>query len=234
MTDFEQSAQALIAQGRYNEAASAYSQIDMNRLSDPSERMGQLLLICELYLDGDDFVRAEHFCTAAEAVGVEEKSLKLRLWLAQARLLDFRLKYAEACSKFLTVSEDVDVGIDDRKQVFEKALPCFLLCPLSIARTRLVKRISSSCLVALLGQEVSALIGMISNSKMVYNAEGYVTLLPFSPHHLALHGNGLSAFKNAIIDYNFYAVSLQRSEISLVEVCEFLGFAEVDDFLFKE
>jgi COP9 signalosome complex subunit 4 len=87
--------------------------------------------IAELYLHEADSVQAEISLSRAAVVEKDTKDLYLQVKYkaAQARVVDFKLKFVEAASKYYELSLNTQISESEKMEALNNALNCTILAP---------------------------------------------------------------------------------------------------------
>lgn len=114
------------AEGDWSEAAKCLAAINMEtgtRCRTPLQKGEKYVRIAELYLEDEDAVAADTFCTRAAMVmhEVQDVPLQLRFRVCHARILDSKRKFLDAASKYCDLSQDVLGGRSFQKQMLRLA-----------------------------------------------------------------------------------------------------------------
>jgi COP9 signalosome complex subunit 4 len=131
------------AEGEYTKAAQCLAQINLEsgtRIRTAQEKSSFYVRIAELYLEDEDPVTAENFCSRAGMVihDVEDVSLCLRYKVCYARILDSKRKFQDAAQKYTELAQTTDAGVahDDLMALLSCAVVCAILAPAGPQRAR--------------------------------------------------------------------------------------------------
>merc|ERR1712187_564368 len=132
------------AEGNWSEAAKLLAAINLEtgtRCRTPLQKANKYVKIAEFYLEDDDPVAADTFCTRAAMVmhEVEDVPLTLRYKVCHARILDSKRKFLEAASKYVDLSQQTFGGqIDesDLLRLLQSGVTCAILAPAGPQRSR--------------------------------------------------------------------------------------------------
>ena len=219
-------AEAFTEQENYTEAAKTLQGIQLEssqrRLSDDA-KVSTWIRICRLYLEEDDISKAEAYLNRAKSLlyKVQDKELKLKFQLSQARVSDSHCKFQEASQMYYLVSCSNILDEDDRLQSLSKAIVCGVLAPAgpqrSINLAKLFKNEKSAQL------EEFGILEKVFLDRLVSPPEVVKFANKLAPHQLALTADGSTVLSKAIIEHNLLAVSRLYNNIHIDELGTLIG-----------
>lgn len=134
------------AEQDWSESAKLLAAINLEtgtRCRTPMQKAEKYVKIAELYLEDDDPVSADTFCTRAAMVmhEVQDVPLQLRYKVCHARVLDSKRKFLDAASKYVDLSQQTFGGQiveSDLLHLLKCGVTCAILAPAGPQRSRVL------------------------------------------------------------------------------------------------
>ncbi|KAG2229541.1 hypothetical protein BDF21DRAFT_398231 [Thamnidium elegans] len=179
--------------------------------------------IVKLLLEEDEAAQAESYLNRASLLMTAETDtlLSLTFKLSQARILDAKRKFLEACSKYHELSYVSQVEEDERILCLTAAVQCAVLAGAGPQRSR--------SLATLYKDERTHHLSSFSILEKTYlervirpdEVSEFVASL--RPHHLARLADNTTVFDRAIIEHNLLSASKIYNNIALDELAVLLN-----------
>jgi len=219
------------AEGDWNEAAKTLASISLEtgtRCRTSQQKAEKYVKISELYLEDDDPVSADTFCTRAAMVmhEVNDTPLQLRFRVCHARICDSKRKFLEAASKYTDLSQQASggqVAESDLLQLLKCAVTCAILAPAGPQRSRILamlckdERIRSVEHYELLQK---CFLERLTRGREVKQFEE--TLMP---HQKATLGDGQTVLERAMLQHNVLAASRVYKNMRLPDLASLIEVA---------
>ncbi|KAI8978599.1 PCI domain-containing protein [Pilobolus umbonatus] len=179
--------------------------------------------IVRLLLDEDEAVNAEAYLNRAALLipNSTDVLLNLTFKLSQARILDAKRKFLEACSKYHELSYVNDIDENERMMCLMAAVQCAVLAGAGPRRSRtlatLYKDERTHHLSSFSVLEKTYLERVIRPNEV---SEFASTL---KPHHLARLADNTTVFDRAIIEHNLLSASKIYNNIAFGELAVLLN-----------
>ncbi|GAA5807287.1 hypothetical protein MFLAVUS_000644 [Mucor flavus] len=179
--------------------------------------------IVKLLLEEDEAAQAESYLNRASLLMTAETDtlLSLTFKLSQARILDAKRKFLEACSKYHELSYVSQVEEDERILCLTAAVQCAVLAGAGPQRSR--------SLATLYKDERTHHLSSFSILEKTYlervirPSEVSEFVASLRPHHLARLADNTTVFDRAIIEHNLLSASKIYNNIALDELAVLLN-----------
>lgn len=201
------------AEGDWAEAAKCLAAINLEtgtRCRTPLQKAEKYVKIAELYLEDDDPVSADTFCTRAAMVmhEVSEIPLQLRHKVCHARILDSKRKFLDAASKYCDLSQQTFGGQiceGDLMHLLKCAVTCAILAPAGPQRSRIL---ASLCKDDRIRQvEHYEILQKMFLERLIRGSEVQKFEQSLTPHQKALMPDGQTVLERAVLQHNVLAAS---------------------------
>lgn len=201
------------AEGDWSEAARCLAQINLEtgtRCRTPQQKAEKYVKISELYLEDEDPVSADMYCTRAAMVihEVQEVPLQLRYKVCHARILDSKRKFLEAAGKYLELSQQTFGGqIDeaDLLHLLNQAVTCAVLAPAGPQRSRIL---ASLCKDDRIRQvDNYEILQKMFLERLIHSSEVQKFEGSLAPHQKAMVDNSQTVLERAVLQHNVLAAS---------------------------
>merc|ERR1719453_1024460 len=192
------------ADGEWQEAAKCLAAINLEtgtRCRTPLQKAEKYVKIAELYLEDDDPVAADTYCTRAAMVihEVNDVPLNLRYKVCHARILDSKRKFLEAASKYCDLSQQTFGGKVDEGDLMQ--ILAFL------CKDERIRKVEHYEILQKMFME-----RLIKGTEVQKFEE---TLLP---HQKALMADGQTVLERAVLQHNVLAASRVYKNMKLPEL----------------
>ncbi|KAJ3204291.1 hypothetical protein HDU67_009651, partial [Dinochytrium kinnereticum] len=203
--------------------------------------------IVQLFLEDEDSVSAEAYVNRASIlfVGKEKETpgsattsvtdqpsqmrvLQLQFKGSQARLLDFKRQFLQACSKYHELSYVQEMSEEEKIGCLAQAVTCCVLAPAGPQRSRLLatlyrdERVRDNFAAVRSGNLFAVLEKMYLDRLLVKSeVESFASTL--KPHHLAKDSSGSTVLDRAVIEHNILATSRLYDHIRFDQLGALLG-----------
>ena len=174
--------------------------------------------IAELFLQEADSVQAEVSLSRAAALEKDTKDLLLQVKYkaSQARVWDFKRKFAEAASKYYELSLNNLLSESEKMQALNNALNCTILAPAGKQRSRLLATLfkDERCQKLPASHILEKMyLDRIIRSNQVKQFESILL-----PHQKATTTDGSTLIDRAVIEHNLLAASKLYNNIKFNEL----------------
>jgi len=201
------------AEGDWSEAARCLAQINLEtgtRCRTPQQKAEKYVKIAELYLEDDDPVSADAYCTRAAMVihEVQDVPLQLRYRVCHARILDSKRKFLEAASKYCDLSQQTFGGqIDeaDLVHLLSMAVTCAILAPAGPQRSRILALLCKDERIRQI--EHFEILNKMFHERLIRSSEVQKFESSLAPHQKATIGDGQTVLERAVLQHNVLAAS---------------------------
>jgi len=205
--------EVLQAEGDWPEAAKCLAAINLEtgtRCRTPLQKAEKYVKIAELYLEDDDPVSADTFCTRAAMVMHEVNSipLQLRFKVCHARIMDSKRKFLEAASKYCDLSQQTfggQINEADLLQLLKCAVTCAILAPAGPQRSRILALLCKDERIRQV--EHYEIVHKMFMERLIRGSEMQKYSEQFLPHQKAAMPDGLTVLERAILQHNVLAAS---------------------------
>lgn len=199
--------------GDWTEAAKCLAAINLEtgtRCRTPLQKAEKYVKIAELYLEDDDPVSADTFCTRAAMVihEVNDNPLNLRFRVCHARILDSKRKFLEAASKYTDLSQQTQGGQimeSDLVQLLRCAVTCAILAPAGPQRSRILASLCKDDRIRTV--EHYEILQKMFMERLIRGSEVQKFEESLMPHQKALMPDGQTVLERAVLQHNVLAAS---------------------------
>eukprot|EP00929_Paragymnodinium_shiwhaense_P014060 TRINITY_DN121939_c0_g1_i1.p1 TRINITY_DN121939_c0_g1~~TRINITY_DN121939_c0_g1_i1.p1 ORF type:complete len:398 (+),score=130.36 TRINITY_DN121939_c0_g1_i1:109-1302(+) len=201
------------ADGDWQEAAKCLAAINLEtgtRCRTPLQKAEKYVKIAELYLEDDDSVAADTFCTRAAMVmhEVNDMPLTLRYRVCHARILDSKRKFLDAASKYTDLSQETSGGQiaeDDLVQLLRCAVTCAILAPAGPQRSRILAALFKDERIRSI--EHYEILQKMFLERLIKGTEVNKFEETLLPHQKATVADGQTVLERAVLQHNVLAAS---------------------------
>eukprot|EP00933_Yihiella_yeosuensis_P041072 TRINITY_DN35509_c0_g1_i1.p1 TRINITY_DN35509_c0_g1~~TRINITY_DN35509_c0_g1_i1.p1 ORF type:complete len:404 (-),score=95.94 TRINITY_DN35509_c0_g1_i1:215-1426(-) len=212
------------AEGAWAEAAKCLSQINMEtgtRCRTSLQKAEKYVKIAELYLEDEDPVAADTYCSRAAMVmhEVEDMPLQLRYKVCHARVLDSKRKFLDAASKYCDLSQQTFGGQiceDDLVQLLRCAVTCAILAPAGPQRSRILALLSKDDRIR--SVEHYEILHKMFMERLIRSSEVQKFEESLLPHQKATMADGQTVLDRAVLQHNVLAASRVYKNMRLPEL----------------
>lgn len=216
------------AEGDWSEAAKCLAAINLEtgtRCRTPLQKAEKYVKIAELYLEDDDPVSADTFCTRAAMVmhEVNDIPLQLRFKVCHARVLDSKRKFLEAASKYCDLSQQTfggQINEGDLLQLLKCSVTCAILAPAGPQRSRILTLLCKDERIR--SVEHYDIVHKMFMERLIRASEVHKFEEYFSQHHKAVTTDGQTVLDRAILQHNVLAASRVYKNMRLPELGKLL------------
>ncbi|KAI8364208.1 PCI domain-containing protein [Blakeslea trispora] len=195
----------------------------INRAISDEYKLQVYVRIVKLLLEEDEAVQAETYLNRAALLipSSNDPLLNLTFKLSQARILDAKRRFLEACSKYHELSYITQIEEDERILCLTAAVQCAVLAGAGPQRSRslatLYKDERTHSLPSFSILEKTYMERVIRHTEV---SEFAATL---RSHHLAKLADNTTVFDRAIIEHNLLSVSKIYNNIGITELAVLLN-----------
>lgn len=201
------------AEGDWTEAAKCLAAINLEagtRCRTPLQKAEKYVKIAELYLEDDDPVSADTFCTRAAMVmhEVNDDPLQLRFRVCHARIFDSKRKFLEAASKYTDLSQQTSGGQimeGDLMQLLKCAVTCAILAPAGPQRSRILASLCKDERIRTV--EHYEILHKMFMDRLIKGLEVQKFEESLLPHQKAMMADGQTVLERAVLQHNVLAAS---------------------------
>lgn len=201
------------AEGDWAEAAKCLAAINLEsgtRCRTPLQKAEKYVKIAELYLEDDDPVAADTFCSRAAMVmhEVNDTPLLLRYRVCHARVLDSKRKFLEAASKYCDLSQQTFGGQiceADLLQLLKCAVTCAILAPAGPQRSRILASLCKDERIRAV--EHFEILQKMFMERLIRGSEVHKFEDGLLPHQKATGPDGSTVLERAVLQHNVLAAS---------------------------
>merc|ERR1719343_1659967 len=201
------------AEGDWSEAAKCLAAINLEtgtRCRTPMQKAEKYVKIAELYLEDDDSVSADTFCTRAAMVmhEVNDTPLTLRFRVCHARILDSKRKFQDAASKYTDLSQQTSGGQimeADLMQLLRCAVTCAILAPAGPQRSRIIAALCKDERIRTV--EHYEILQKMFMERLIRGTEVQKFEESLLPHQKATMADGQTVLERAVLQHNVLAAS---------------------------
>merc|ERR1719277_1083311 len=201
------------AEGDWSEAAKCLAAINLEtgtRCRTPLQKAEKYVKIAELYLEDEDAVAADTFCTRAAMVmhEVSDVPLTLRYRVCHARILDAKRKFLDAASKYCDLSQQTFGGQiceADLLQLLKCAVTCAILAPAGPQRSRILALLCKDERIR--SVEHYEILQKMFLERLIRGSEVQAFEKSLLPHQKATMADGQTVLERAVLQHNVLAAS---------------------------
>lgn len=201
------------AEGDWSEAAKCLAAINLEtgtRCRTPLQKAEKYVKISELYLEDEDPVAADTFCTRAAMVmhEVNDVPLQLRFKVCYARIMDSKRKFLEAASKYCDLSQQTFGGQimeADLLQLLKCSVTCAILAPAGPQRSRILALLSKDERIR--SVEHFEILQKMFMERLIRGSEVQKFSESLQPHQKAIMADGQTVLDRAVLQHNVLAAS---------------------------
>ncbi|ORX55109.1 signalosome subunit 4 [Hesseltinella vesiculosa] len=179
--------------------------------------------IVRLLLEEDDAVPAETYLNRAGLLIPNSQDLLLQMTfkLSQARVLDAKRRFLEACSKYHELSYVSQLDEDERLQCLSAAVQCAVLAGAGPQRSRTLATLYKDERTHQLSS--FAILEKTYLERVIRPEERSEFATTLKPHHLAQLADRTTVFDRAMIEHNLLAASKLYNNITFQELAALLN-----------
>lgn len=201
------------AEGDWSEAAKCLAAINLEtgtRCRTPMQKAEKYVKIAELYLEDDDPVAADTFCTRAAMVmhEVADVPLQLRYKVCHARIMDSKRKFLDAASKYCDLSQQTFGGQiceEDLMHLLKSAVTCAILAPAGPQRSRILALLCKDERIR--SVEHFEILHKMFMERLIRGTEVHKFSESLLPHQKATLPDGQTVLARAVLQHNVLAAS---------------------------
>ena len=219
-------AETFTKQENYTEAAMTLQGIQLESTLRPiadDTKVSTWIRICRLYLEEDDTSKAEAYLNRAKSLlyKVQDRELRLKFQLSQARISDSHCKFQEASQMYYLVSSSSLLDEDDRLQSLSKAIVSGVLAPAGPQRSKNLAKLFKDEKSAQLDE--FGILEKVFLDRLISPPEVTKFANKLAPHQLARTADGSTVLTKAIIEHNLLAASRLYSNVRVDELSTLIG-----------
>lgn len=212
------------AESNWSEAAKLLAAINLEtgtRCRTPLQKADKYVKIAELYLEDEDPVAADTFCTRAAMVmhEVNDVPLQLRYKVCHARILDSKRKFLDAASKYVDLSQQTFGGqIDecDLLHLLQNGVTCAILAPAGPQRSRILASLCKDERIR--SVEHYEILQKMFMERLIRGTEVKMFEQSLQQHQKATLADGQSVLDRAVLQHNVLAASRVYKNMRLPEL----------------
>lgn len=216
--------QVFQAECDWAEAAKCLAAINLEtgtRCRTPLQKAEKYVQIAEYYLEDDDTVAADTFCSRAAMVmhEVNDTPLNLRYRVCHARVLDSKRKFLEAASKYCDISQQTFGGQiceEDLLQLLKCAVTCAILAPAGPQRSRILALLCKDDRIR--SVEHFEILQKMFMERLIRGSEIQKFEESLLPHQKASGPDGVTVLERAVLQHNVLAASRVYKNMRLPEL----------------
>merc|ERR1719343_1827705 len=201
------------AEGDWSEAAKCLAAINLEtgtRCRTPLQKAEKYVKIAELYLEDEDAVAADTFCTRAAMLmhEVQDVPLQLRFRVCHARILDAKRKFLDAASKYCDLSQQTFGGQiceADLLQLLKCAVTCAILAPAGPQRSRILALLCKDERIR--NVEHYEILHRMFMERLIRGTEVHKFEESLLPRQKASLADGATVLERAVLQHNVLAAS---------------------------
>jgi len=201
------------AEGDWSEAAKLLAAINLEtgtRCRTPLQKAEKYVKIAELYLEDEDAVAADTFCTRAAMLmhEVQDVPLQLRFRVCHARIMDSKRKFLDAASKYCDLSQQTFGGQiceADLLQLLKCAVTCAILAPAGPQRSRILSLLCKDERIR--NVEHYEILHKMFMERLIRGSEVQKFEESLLPHQKATLADGQTVLEKAVLQHNVLAAS---------------------------
>lgn len=178
------------------------------------------------YLEDDEAIEADKYLNRTTMVihKTEDPEVWLQFQLCQARILDSKRQFLNACSKYHQLSFSHLVAEADKMNCLSAAMTCAILAEAGPLRSRLLATLYKDERSPQLQQDYSLLEKMYMD-RLLTQKEVDEFAARLRPHQVALLGDGTTVLSKAVIEHNLLGASKLYNNIGVSELGVLLGLS---------
>ncbi|KAL7268748.1 hypothetical protein RUND412_008617 [Rhizina undulata] len=178
-------------------------------------------------LEDDESIIADTFLSRATHLihKSADPTLNLNFQLCQARILDAKRQFLNACSKYHHLSFSTLVAEGDRMQCLQAAMTCAILAPAGPLRSRALATLYKDDRSPHLHQDYSLLEKMYLD-RLLSQKEIDEFAARLKPHQVARLSDGTTVLTKAVIEHNLLGASKLYNNIGVEELGLLLGLSK--------
>jgi len=204
------------------EAAKVLQAIELNphqRQVSDEFRLEVYIRIMRNLLEDDDTTNADAFLNRATLLihKSTSQSLNLQFQNCQARILDSKRQFLNACSKYHQLSFSSQVDESDRMRCLQAAMTCAILAPAGPLRSRSLATLYKDDRAPQLQQDYSLLEKMYLD-RLLSQREVDEFAARLQPHQVARLADGSTVLSKAVIEHNLLGASKLYNNIGVAEL----------------
>lgn len=217
------------AENENAEAAKVLQGIQLNphqrQISDEF-RLKVYIRIMRNLLEDDESITADAWLNRATLLihKSEDPQLNLMFQMCQARILDAKRQFLNACSKYHQLSFSPLVADADRMHCLAAAMTCAILAPAGPLRSRSLATLYKDDRAPQLHQDY-ALLEKMYMDRLLSQKEVDEFASRLRPHQVALQSEGTTVLSKAVIEHNLLAASRLYNNIGVDELGVLLGLS---------
>jgi COP9 signalosome complex subunit 4 len=177
------------------------------RMTSDDEKAKVWIRITRNFLEEDDTTNAETYLNRAKNVmyKCQDQELKLHFQLSQARILDSKRKFLDACQSYHTLSFYPIIAEEERLRALSAATICAILAPAGPQRSRALARLYKDERSSQV-DEFSILEKMFFD-RLLTAAEVNAFSKKLAHHQLATTADGSTVLAKAVTEHNLLGAS---------------------------
>jgi COP9 signalosome complex subunit 4 len=217
------------AEEEHGEAAKVLQGIQLNphqRQITDEFRLQIYIRIMRNLLEDDESISADVWLNRATLLihKSEDPQLNLMFQMCQARILDAKRQFLNACSKYHQLSFSPIVAESDRMQCLSAAMTCAILAPAGPLRSRSLATLYKDERSPQLPQDY-ALLEKMYMDRLLSQKEVDEFASRLKPHQVATQSDGTTVLSKAVIEHNLLAASRLYNNIGVEELGVLLGLS---------
>lgn len=217
------------AEEEHAEAAKVLQGIQLNphqRQITDEFRLQIYIRIMRNLLEDDESISADIWLNRATLLihKSEDPQLNLMFQMCQARILDAKRQFLNACSKYHQLSFSPIVAESDRMQCLSAAMTCAILAPAGPLRSRSLATLYKDERSPQLPQDYVLLEKMYMD-RLLSQKEVDEFASRLKPHQVATQSDGTTVLAKAVIEHNLLAASRLYNNIGVEELGVLLGLS---------
>lgn len=211
------------------EAAKVLQGIQLNphqRQITDEFRLQIYIRIMRNLLEEDESITADVWLNRATLLihKSDDPNLNLMFQMCQARILDAKRQFLNACTKYHHLSFSPLVADTDRMQCLSAAMTCAILAPAGPLRSRSLATLYKDERSPQLQQDY-ALLEKMYMDRLLSQKEVDEFASRLKPHQVATQSDGTTVLSKAVIEHNLLAASRLYNNIGVEELGVLLGLS---------
>lgn len=217
------------AEEENGEAAKVLSRIqfqpNQRQISDDF-RIRVYVRIMRNFLEDDEAIEADKWLNRTTMIIhlTEDAEVQLQFQLCQARILDSKRQFLNACSKYHQLSFSPLVAESDKMNCLSAAMTCAILAEAGPLRSRLLATLYKDDRSPQLQQDYSLLEKMYLD-RLLSQKEVDEFAARLRPHQVAKYEDGSTVLTKAVIEHNLLGASKLYNNIGVSELGVLLGLS---------
>ncbi|RPB02388.1 hypothetical protein L873DRAFT_1733278 [Choiromyces venosus 120613-1] len=189
-------------------------------------RLEVYIRIMRNLLEDDESIAADSWLNRATLIihKSTDPSLNLNFAMCQARILDAKRQFLNACSKYHFLSFSNLVAEADKLQCLSAAMTCAILAPAGPLRSRSLATLYKDERAPQLHSDY-ALLEKMYLDRLLSAKEVEEFAARLRPHQKALQSDGTTVLSKAVIEHNLLAASRLYNNIGVEELGVLLGLS---------